>query len=49
MAVDTRGYGESDKPRGLEHYALDNLVEDVPAVIKALGMAGGLVIINSGL
>ena len=37
VAIDTRGYGDSDKPDGLEHYALENLVEDIPALIKALG------------
>ena len=39
VAIDTRGYGGSGKPNGLEHYALDNLVEDIPAVIKALGVS----------
>lgn len=37
VALDMRGYGDSDKPQKLENYALDNLIEDTPAVIKALG------------
>ena len=32
-----RGYGDSDKPQKLENYALDNLIEDTPAIIRALG------------
>jgi len=37
VAVDMRGYGDSDKPQELENYALDYLVEDVPSLIRKLG------------
>ena len=37
VAIDQRGYNESDKPEGVDSYALPLLVEDVAAVIKALG------------
>jgi pimeloyl-ACP methyl ester carboxylesterase len=34
---DQRGYGDSDKPRGVRHYALDILADDVAAMALALG------------
>ncbi|MEW4569958.1 alpha/beta hydrolase [Tautonia sp. JC769] len=34
VAIDLRGYNESDQPEGVEAYALDRLVEDVAAVIR---------------
>ena len=34
VAVDLRGYNKSDKPEGVENYAIDKLVGDVAAVIK---------------
>ena len=34
-AVDLRGYNLSDKPRGVENYAMPLLVDDVAAVVKA--------------
>ncbi|MDQ3035440.1 MAG: alpha/beta fold hydrolase [Myxococcota bacterium] len=34
-APDLRGYGESDKPRGVGAYSMDTLVEDVAALIDA--------------
>jgi pimeloyl-ACP methyl ester carboxylesterase len=34
VAVDLRGYNQSDQPKGVENYTLDKLVEDVSAVIK---------------
>lgn len=37
MAVDLRGYGDSDKPNGLDAYRLDRLVEDVRQIIDILG------------
>ena len=37
VAIDQRGYNQSDKPEGVDSYALELLVEDVAAVIKALG------------
>jgi hypothetical protein len=32
-----RGYGDSDKPPGVENYAMDLLVNDVKQVVEALG------------
>ncbi|XP_055348940.1 epoxide hydrolase 4-like [Paramacrobiotus metropolitanus] len=37
VAIDNRGYGESDKPRETKAYGLPNLVEDTKLVIEALG------------
>lgn len=37
VAVDMRGYGESDHPTGKEHYKLSYLVNDVKEMIEALG------------
>lgn len=36
-APDLRGYGDSDRPKGREHYRLERLVEDVEALFDALG------------
>ncbi len=36
-APDLRGYGLTDRPLGLEHYAIERLVEDVSALIDASG------------
>lgn len=32
-----RGYGESDKPVGKEHYVIPTLASDAAEVVKALG------------
>ena len=37
VALDMRGFGESDAPEGREHYSVDLLALDVLAVIKACG------------
>jgi pimeloyl-ACP methyl ester carboxylesterase len=37
VAPDTRGYGMTDVPEGVEEYSMDNLVEDVVQLIKAFG------------
>jgi pimeloyl-ACP methyl ester carboxylesterase len=37
VAIDLRGYNLSDKPRGVDNYAMEKLVGDVAAVIKHLG------------
>jgi pimeloyl-ACP methyl ester carboxylesterase len=37
VAPDLRGYGESDKPRGLDAYRIDVLAEDVARLVTALG------------
>src|SRR5713226_6622183 len=37
VAPDLRGYGMSDAPEGVEHYAVDHLVDDVAGIIEAFG------------
>lgn len=37
VAVDMRGYGDSDKPEGISSYEIDKLSEDIRCVIEALG------------
>ncbi|RYZ21923.1 MAG: alpha/beta hydrolase [Chitinophagaceae bacterium] len=37
VAPDQRGYGWSDKPRGVRSYTLDQLADDVAALVAALG------------
>ncbi len=37
VAIDMRGYGESDKPKDRRAYDLSELTSDVSEVIKALG------------
>jgi pimeloyl-ACP methyl ester carboxylesterase len=37
VAPDLRGYGESDKPRGVGAYRMEKLAGDVAALIRALG------------
>jgi pimeloyl-ACP methyl ester carboxylesterase len=37
VAPDLRGYGESDKPRGTEHYKASLIADDVAALIKSFG------------
>lgn len=35
--MDMRGYGESDKPVGREHYIIPTLASDAAKLVKALG------------
>ena len=44
VAVDLRGYNESDKPRGVENYAMPLLVGDIVAVIRHLGRDKAIVV-----
>jgi epoxide hydrolase 4 len=37
LAPDLRGYGESDKPAGVEAYAISRAVEDVAAIVGSFG------------
>ena len=43
-AVDQRGYNLSDKPKGVENYAMPLLVQDVAAVIAAEGEDSAIVV-----
>ena len=43
-ALDMRGYNLSDKPKGVESYAMPNLVADVAAVIAAEGAEQAIVV-----
>jgi pimeloyl-ACP methyl ester carboxylesterase len=43
VAIDTRGYNLSDKPGGVENYAMSLLVGDVAAVIKHFGREKALI------
>jgi len=44
VAIDLRGYNLSDKPKGMDDYAMDILVGDVVAVIKHLGRERAIVV-----
>ena len=37
VAVDLRGYNDSDKPKDIEAYAMSELIADVQGIISALG------------
>ncbi|XP_069680624.1 epoxide hydrolase 1-like [Periplaneta americana] len=37
VAIDQRGYGDSEKPSGVKNYDIDLLVEDVKQTVEALG------------
>jgi pimeloyl-ACP methyl ester carboxylesterase len=44
VAIDQRGYNLSDKPEGVDNYAVPLLVGDVIAVIKALGKDKAIIV-----
>jgi len=37
VAIDMRGYGETEKPKGMENYTVDLLAEDIKEIVDALG------------
>lgn len=37
IAIDQRGYGDSDKPGNVSDYELNNMVDDIKALVNALG------------
>lgn len=44
VAVDLRGYNDSDKPKGVENYAMPVLASDIVAVIRHLGRETAIVV-----
>ena len=44
VAFDTRGYGQSSKPAGVEAYKIDTLVEDLRSLVAALGFASCILV-----
>ncbi len=44
VAIDNRGYNLSDKPKGVDHYAMHLLIGDVAAVIKHFGQEKAVII-----
>ena len=44
VAIDLRGYNKSDKPKGIENYAIKHLVTDVAAVIKHHGEEKAIIV-----
>jgi pimeloyl-ACP methyl ester carboxylesterase len=44
VAPDMRGYNESDKPVGIEHYEVEKLAGDVAGLIRALGRKQAIVV-----
>jgi len=44
IVPDQRGYNQSDKPKGLEHYTIDKLTGDMVALIEAMGHSSANVI-----
>ena len=37
VAMDMRGFNDSDKPEGIHNYFIMNMVEDIKALITGLG------------
>ena len=44
VAVDLRGYNRSDKPKGVEHYAMPKIVSDIVAVIRHVKQEKAIVV-----
>jgi pimeloyl-ACP methyl ester carboxylesterase len=44
VAIDLRGYNESDKPEGVENYAMPKLVGDVKAVVEHFGKEQAVIV-----
>ena len=44
VAIDLRGYNESDKPEGVENYAMPKLVGDVKAVVEHFGKKQAVIV-----
>lgn len=46
VAIDQRGYGESDKPEGVENYDVKLLATDVKQFIRTLGSIASILLIK---
>ncbi len=44
VAIDQRGYNLSDKPKGVEHYGMSALVDDVAAVVRERGRDRAIIV-----
>src|SRR5690242_20318099 len=44
VAIDLRGYNESDKPKGVEDYAMPKLVSDVKEVVEHFGKKQAIIV-----
>ena len=44
IALDQRGYNLSDKPKGVRHYRLDSLLDDVLSIIRHAGEQSAVVV-----
>jgi len=44
VALDNRGYGDSDKPKGVKNYAMDHLTGDLKEMIENLGYTSAVVV-----
>ncbi len=44
VAIDQRGYNLSDKPEGVENYAMPKLVADIDAVVKHFGAEKAIIV-----
>src|SRR5436305_2503914 len=44
VAIDQRGYNQSDKPKGVENYDMSLLVGDIAAVIKHFGQEKAIIV-----
>lgn len=38
IAIDQRGYNQSDKPRGKHNYKIENMISDLKELVHQLGM-----------
>merc|ERR1719193_1830875 len=44
VAIDQRGYGDSDKPSGVSSYHVNEMVADLKALIPALGFSSATIV-----
>uniref|UniRef100_A0A1I7Z4W0 AB hydrolase-1 domain-containing protein n=1 Tax=Steinernema glaseri TaxID=37863 RepID=A0A1I7Z4W0_9BILA len=44
VAIDLRGYGDSDKPEGIQNYSIPKLIDDIRQLIEYLGQKDAVVV-----